>query len=142
MVKYSGDEVEVRVTTTEAGLDTASALTNVSGVEWHVAQEIEHVPVGLGSRLREPNERLISYSGKLERWHDETAVAGSANFRTAVGAFNQADLTLLYVEIKNKTSGKKVRLRKCKGSYSVPSVKPDGFMLETYDFIFSDIVEV
>ncbi len=141
MVKYSGDEVEVRVTTSEAALDTASALTNVSGVEWHVAQEIENVPVGLGSRLREPNERLIAYTGKLERWHDETAVAGSANFRTAVGAFNQADLTLLYVEVKNKTSGKKVRLRKCKGSYSAPSVKPDGFMLETYDFIFSDIVE-
>jgi hypothetical protein len=141
MVKYTGDEVEVRVAATENGLDTADVLTNVSSVEWNENPGIQKPAVGLGSRLKEVHETLLDYDGSIERWHDEVAVAGSSNFRTAVGAFQQGALPALYVEIKNKTSGKKVRFKKCKGPYSAPAVTPEGFMTETWNFDFEDISE-
>ncbi len=142
MVKYTGDEVEVRLAATQAGLTSATPLTNVSGVEWKVAQGVVVLPVGLGSRSTEAQEKLITYSGLIERWHDETPVAGYSNFRNAVQAFQTGIPNYLFVEIKNKTTGKKVQLSNCKGNYAGSKLTPDGFMMEAWDFFFETITEI
>ena len=144
MPKYSGDEVEVRIVTSDvdATYNAAAAVPQVSSAEWNTNQGIESVPVGLGSRLQTAEEKLIEYTGSIERWHDETVIAGSSTFRQLVGAFQQGALTDLFIEVKNKTTGKKVRLKKCIGNYSAPGVSPDGYMMETFDFTFEDIAEV
>ncbi len=142
MVKYTGDEVEVRIAATQAGLTSATPLTNVSGVEWKVAQGMAVLPVGLGSRLTEAQEKLITYSGVIDRWHDETAVAGFSNFRNAVQAFATGIPTYLFVEVKNKTTGKKVQLSNCKGNYTASKLTADGFMMEAWDFFFETITEI
>jgi hypothetical protein len=144
MPKYSGDEVEVRIVTTDtdATYAAASPVPQVSSVEWHVKQGRKKDPVGLGSRLKTVEETLIDYTGSLERWHSEDIIAGSQTFRQLVGAFQQSNLTPLFIEVKNKTTGKRVRLKKCKGDYDAPAVKPDGYMMDAYDFDFEDIAEV
>jgi len=139
MTKYRGKDVEVRIATTEGGLATANALTNVESVEWNPEQNVDRVPVGLGSRLKEVSEGLIDYTGSISRWHDKTAVAGSADFATAVGAYQQSSLTVLYVQVYNKVTGEKVVLKKCMGSYTRPVNSPSGYMMESWDFSFEDI---
>jgi hypothetical protein len=140
--KYSGTEVEIRIAATEVGLDTASPLTNIESIEWNVAQNVERLPKGLGFRSQEVREGLAEISGTISRWHDEIAVAGYSNFRTAVGAF-QVDTVInyLFVEVKNKSTGKKVRFKNCKGDYSAPAVATDGYMMEQWDFSAEDIAE-
>jgi hypothetical protein len=139
MAKYRGKDVEVRIAATEDDLATATALTNVESVEWNPEQNVDRVAVGLGSRLKETSEGLIDYTGSLSRWHDKTAVAGSADFATAVGAYQQESLTPLYVEVYNKVTGEKVVLKECKGSYTRPVDSPEGYVMETWDFSFEDI---
>jgi len=139
MVKYRGKDIEVRIATTEGGLATATALTNAESAEWNPEQNVDWPPVGLGSRLSEGSEGVIKYTGSLSRWHDKTAVAGSADFATAVGAYQQGSLTPLYVEIYNKVTGEKVVLKKCRGSYSRPVDSPEGYVMESWDFGFEDI---
>jgi len=139
MVKYRGQDVEVRIATSESGLDSASALTNVESVEWTPEQNVELAPVGIGSRLQETTEGLIEYTGSLSRWFDATAVAGASDFATAVGAYQQGALTPLYVEVKNKLTGEKVRFKKCKGTYTRPLDSPEGYIMESWDFSFEDV---
>lgn len=142
MPKYSGTEAEVRIAATEVGLDTASPLTNVESIEWNTAQNVKPLPKGLGFRSQEIREGLAEITGTISRWHDETAAAGYSNFRTAVGAFQvSTTINYLFVEIKNKTTGKKVRLLNCKGDYSAPSLSTDGYMMEAWDFSAEDIAE-
>jgi len=139
MVKHRGKDIEVRIATTEGGLATASALTNVESAEWTTEQNVDRAPVGLGSRLKELSEGLIDYTGSISRWHDKTAVAGSADFATAVGAYQQGSLTPLYVEIYNKVTGEKVVLKKCKGAYPRPIDSPEGYVMESWNFSFEGI---
>jgi hypothetical protein len=139
VTKLRGKDVEVRIATTENGLDSAEALTNVESIEWNPDQNVDRAPAGLGSRLKEVSEGLIDYTGSMSRWHDKTAVAGSTDFATAVGAYQQGALTPLYVEVYNKVTGEKVRLKKCKGTYSRPVDSPEGYVMEAWDFSFEDI---
>lgn len=139
MPKYTADEYELRVATTEAGLDSAPALSHWEHIEWSVGHGRKKVPVGIGSRLQEVHETLLDYSGSVSGWSVEGAVAGSADELTAFGAFQQGALTQLYVELKNKTSGAKYRLKKCKGDPAFTIDSPEGFAMWTWDFDFEDI---
>jgi hypothetical protein len=139
MPKYTADKFELRVATTENGLDTAPALSNWNMIKWKVSQDLKKVPVGINSRLKEVYETLIDYSGSADGWNDETAVAGSADILTALGAFQQAALTPLYIEIKNKSTSSKIRLKKVKGDVAPSIGSPDGFSMWAYDFHFEDI---
>jgi hypothetical protein len=139
MTKYTADKFELRVATTENGLDTAPALANWESIEWSVGQGRQKAPVGIGSRLQEVYETLLDYSGSVSGWYDETAVGGSADVLTAFGAFQQAALTQLYIEIKNKTTSSKIRLKKVKGDPSQTLSSPDGFSMWSVDFDFEDI---
>jgi hypothetical protein len=139
MVKYKGKDTEVRMATTEGGLASASALTNVESVEWNEEPNIDAAPVGLGSRLKDVSEGLIDYTGSISRWHDKVAAAGSSDFATAVGAYQQGSMTPLYVQVKNKITGELVVLKKCLGAYSRPVDSPEGYWMEAWDFKFEDI---
>jgi hypothetical protein len=139
MPKFTADEYELRAATTENGLDTAPALSHWQSIEYSVGQGRKKAPVGIGSRLQEVHETLIDYSGSVTGWSVEGTVAGSADELTAFGAFQQAALTALYLEIKNKTTSAKYRLKKCKGDVSFTIDSPEGFAMWTWDFDFEDI---
>lgn len=141
MPKYTADKFELRVATTENGLDTATALACWNSIKWKVAQGRKKAPVGIGSRLQEVYETLLDYSGSCDGWNDESAVAGSSDIATAFGAFQQGALTQLYFEVKNKTTSKKVRLKKVKGDFAPDIKAPDGYSMWAYDFDFEDISE-
>jgi hypothetical protein len=138
MPKFRGHEVEVRIATSEEGLATAPAIPYISSVEWEVDQGIESTPKGIGHRTQEVHEGLIEITGSIERDYDETAVAGSDTFAQAVGAYETGQLTPLYIEIKNKTTGSKDVIKRARGTYS-RSVDVDGYVTETWDFTAEEV---
>lgn len=138
MPKYRGSEVEVRIATSEEGLQTAPAIPYVTSVEFSVEQNVESTPKGLGYRTQEVREGLISITGSIEREYDETAVSGNDTFDKAVGAFESGSLTPLYIQIKNKTTNRTVTIKRARGEYS-ESVDVDGYVTQTYDFEAEEI---
>ena len=139
MVKYQAQNFELRLATTEDGLDTAPALANWESIEWTPNQGRKKAPVGIGSRLQEAYEGLLDYSGSCSGWNDEAPAGGSGDILTALGAFQQAALTRLYLEIKNKVTGSKIRLKKIIGDVTPSIPSPDGFSMWSYDFDFEDV---
>jgi len=143
LVKYDADEVEVRIGTSAANVGSAPALTNLQSIEYDPGQTFDQPPAGIGSRLSEVHEKIIKPKGSLKRWHDEVAVVcgGTGTLEKNVGAFTTAALTPLYIEIKNKTTSKKVTLAKCMGPYSKTLDSPEGYLEETWDFFFESLSE-
>ena len=139
MTKYTADKFELRLATTENGLDTAPALSSWESIEWAAKHGRQKVPVGINSRLQEVYETLLDYSGSCSGWYDEAAAGGSGDILTAFGAFQQSALTPLYIEIKNKSTSAKIRLKKVKGDPSHTIDSPDGFSMWSVDFDFEDI---
>jgi len=139
MPKYTADNFELRVATTENGLDAAPALSNWKSIKWSTKHGRKKVPVGINSRLQEVYETLLDYSGSADGWIDELEVAGSSDILTAFGAFQQGALTPLYIEIKNKATGTKIRLKRVKGDPAHTIDSPDGFSMWSWDFDFEDI---
>jgi hypothetical protein len=139
MPKYTADNFELRIATTENGLDTAPALSSWESIKWDVKQGRKKTPVGIGSRLQTVDETLLDYSGSASGWYDETAVGGSADALSAFGAFQQGTLTALYIEIKNKVTGAKIHLKKVKGDPGHSIDSPDGYSMWSFDFDFEDI---
>ena len=72
MTKYTADEYELRVATTELGLATAPALSGWDKVEPKVKQGRKKRPVGIGSRLQEVHETLLDYSGTVSGDYQES----------------------------------------------------------------------
>lgn len=130
--------MEVRIATSEEGLGTAPAIPYVTSVEFSVDQNVESTPKGLGFRMQEVHEGLISITGSIERYYDETAVSGSDTFDQLVGAYGTGSMTPLYIQIKNKTTNRAVIIKKAKGTYS-ESVDVDGYVTQTYDFEAEEI---
>jgi len=143
LVKYDGDEVEVRIGTSASNVITATPLTNLESIKYDSDPSVVEVPVGIGSRATEVHEKLVKYSGTISRWHDETSVVsgGTGTLAKNVGAFSTTALTPLYVEIKNKTTSRKVTLNGCLGKYTEDLKSPDGFLMESWDFKFSTATE-
>lgn len=145
MVKYDGDEVEVRIGTTAVNVLVANPLTNLESISYKVDQSIAEVAKGIGSRLTEVYEHLIKYTGTITRWNDELATlvsGGTGTLAANVGAFSgDVALTPLFVAIKNKTTSTVIMLCGCVGLYSEDLKSPDGFLMETWDFKFSSITK-
>jgi len=142
-VKYDGDEVEVRIGTSAENVGSAPALTNLQSVQYDDGQTFDQVADGIGSRLTGVHEKLIKPKGSIKRWHDEVPVVcgGTGTLEKNVGAFTTGALTPLYIEIKNKTTSKKVTLAKCMGPYSKNLDSPEGYVEETWDFFFESLSE-
>lgn len=141
MPRYKGKEVEVRIATSEAGLDNAPAIPYVTSVRWDVDKGVASVPKGLGSNLSEVYDGVVKYTGRIVRDFDETAVVpspGTDIFATLVGAWS-TDTPTLYIQVKNTATGRKDVLKKAKGKYSQDIGDVDGFVTETYDFEFEEI---
>src|SRR3990172_11833831 len=138
MTKYYAQNFEIRLATTENGLDTAPAVSNWESIDYSVGHNIQQAPVGIGSRLQELNETLLDYSGSVGGWYDETAAGGAADILSAFGAFQQSALTPLYIELKNKVTSSKIRLKKCKGDPADTIDSPDGVRMWSWDFKFED----
>ena len=143
MVKYDGDEVEVRIGISAVAAAAATPLTNLESISYKVDQGVTEVATGIGFRTTEVHEKLIKCTGTVTRWHDEVAVVsgGTGTLESNVGAFTTVALTPLFVEVKNKTSGRKTLLTGCIGLYSKDLKSPDGFLMETWDFKFSTLSE-
>ena len=139
MTKYTADEYELRVATTELGLDTASVLSGWDKVEVKVKQGRKKRPVGIGSRLQEIHETLLDYSGSASGDLQESALAGSGDELTALGMFQSGAVTALYIELKNKTTGSKIHLCKCKGDPALSIGSPEAFVTWAWDFDFESI---
>jgi hypothetical protein len=139
MVKYLGKDYEMRLATTEGGLATAPALSRWESINTKTGQGRKKSPDGLGSRLTEVNVGLLDYSGSATGWYDETAAGGSADILTAFGMFEQADVTPLYVQLKNKKTGSLITLKKCTGDAALKVDSPEGFAMWSWEFDFEDI---
>ena len=139
MTKYTADEYELRAATTEAGLDSAPALTGWQKISIKEKQGRKIRPDGIGSRLQQVHETLLTYSGSASSDLQESPMAGSGDELTALGMFQQGALTPLYVELKNKTTGMKIRLKRCKGDVALDIDSPEGFSMWSWDFDFEDI---
>jgi hypothetical protein len=137
--KYDGDEVEVRVGTSASNVATAPVLTNLESISYKVDQGVTEVAVGISSRGTEVHEKLVKCTGAISRWVDELAVVsgGTGTFSHNIGAFTIGALTPLFIEIKNKTTGRKELLSNCLGNYAPDLKSPDGFLMETWDFKFN-----
>lgn len=140
MPVYYGKDHEVRVGTTEAGCSASAALPWFRRAEWKVDPNIQRVPVGFGSNLKEPHATLLDYTGTIEFEVDETHIGqGTEEAALTFEADVTGSRTPLYIEIKNIVTGAKVMLKECLGSYneSIPDV--DGIKHGTYDFSFSTV---
>jgi hypothetical protein len=141
--KYDADEVEVRIGTNSANVSSAPPVTNLESIKYDSDPNITEVPVGIGSRGTEVYEKLTKLVGGITRWHDEVSGVSGATGTLAktVGAFTLAALTPLWIEIKNKTTGRKVTLNNCLGKYSSDLKAADAFLMESWDFKFNTITE-
>lgn len=142
LVKYDGDEVEVRIGTSATNVLTATPITNLESITYKADQSVTEVAKGIGSRLTEVYEHLIKYTGTITRWVDELSEVsgGTGSLATNVGAFSgDVPLTPLFVTIKNKTTSTVIMLCGCIGLYSEDLKSPDAFLMETWDFKFSSI---
>lgn len=143
MPKYDADEVEVRIGTSSANVSTAPPLTNLESIKYDSDPNITEVPVGIGSRGTEVYEKLTKFTGGITRWHDELSDVSGATGTLAntVGAFTLAALTPLWIQIKNKTTGRKVTLNNCLGKYTEDLKSADAFLMEAWDFKFNTLTE-
>jgi hypothetical protein len=137
MVRYKGKDIEVRIATSESGLDTAPVIPYVTSVRWSKDAGVASKPKGFGYNTMEVSDGLVRYSGRITREYDETAVESTNIFAQAVGAFSTTT-PMLYIQIKNKVTGRKDVLKKCMGKYSQDQPDVDGFITETYDFEFEE----
>lgn len=142
MTKYDGDEIEVRIGSSSSNVTSAPPLTNVESIKWDEDPGVVEVPVGLGSQATEVYDKLVKYAGTLTRWHDELSeVSGATGTLAAtVGAFTNPKVPL-WVQIKNKTTGRKETLNNCIGKYSTDTKSVDAFKMEAWDFKFNTATE-
>jgi hypothetical protein len=143
LVKYDGDEVEVRIGTSAANVTTAPPLTNVESITWNEDPTVTEVPVGMGSQATEVYDKLVKYVGAITRWHDEllNQVSGTTGTLAAtIGAFSPTRVPL-WIQIKNKTTGRKETLNNCLGKYVTDTKSVDAFKMETFDFKFNTATE-
>jgi hypothetical protein len=139
MTKYTADEYELRVATSEAGLASAPVLSGWQKLSTKVKQGRKKRPNGIGSRLQEVHATLLDYSGSISGDYQESAIAGSTDELTAFGMFQQGALTPLYIELKNKVTGTKIHLCKCTGDAAISIDSPEAFVTWAWDFDFEDI---
>ena len=141
-MKYDGDEVEVRIGTSVSNVSTAPALTNLESISWNEDPKVVAVAVGVGSQATEVHDKLVEYAGAISRWHDELSVVsgGTGTLASNVGAFVNPKVPL-WIEIKNKTTSRKVTLNNCLGKYTNDLKSPDGFLMEAWDFKFNSASE-
>jgi hypothetical protein len=139
MTKYTADEYEIRVTTSEADLASAPVLSGWQKLNVKVKQGRKKHPDGIGSRLNRVKATLLDYSGSISADLQECAFAGSSDELTALGMFQQGALTPLYIELKNKITGTKIHLCKCTGDPAVSIDTPEAFVTWAWDFDFEDI---
>jgi hypothetical protein len=140
-IYLGGDEVEVRIGTTASAVTSNTAIPYINSVTLSPSQNLEEVPKGLGQgRTQEVHEKLVSLTGTIERFYDETTVSQTDDFAEVVDSFGTGDITGLYLQVKNKTTSKTWLFSGVKGEYSQDS-PVDGFVSETYDW-FAEGVSV
>lgn len=104
-------------------------------ITWKVDQGVVLVPSGLGTRATVPKEGVQKLSGTVVRDYDEETVDGTNDFATECNAFETEALTRHWMELKNKTTGKKYQFGNVIGNCepaTAPSV--DGIATQRFDF--------
>jgi hypothetical protein len=142
MPKFTGQNSQVRMATTEEGLLTAPIITNVQSVEWDADPSIAADAKGMGfGRTTEVYEGLLYYTGSMERDHDAEPVVpspGTTTFAQMVEAYQTSTMTKLYIEVTDLDTGEVHTLKKALGKYHI--TKPiDAKQSETYDFKFEEL---
>jgi hypothetical protein len=114
---------------------TNTAIPYINSLSIDPNPNLEEVPKGLGyGRLQEVREKLLSLSGSIGRFYDETTVSETDDFEETVQAFETGTITGLWLRIKNTTTSKIYLFEGVKGHLSQDS-PVDGFVSETYDWM-------
>jgi hypothetical protein len=137
MPVYDGNEWEVRIATTEAGLANATAIPYVRNWSEDRDPGIEQVPKGMGyGRGKEVHETLTELTGSLEKTYCETGLAVQSPWGSANSPFGEiANIAGVqwWLEFKNKVTGKKVQFGGVIGHYTHDHAEDD-FGSETWDW--------
>jgi hypothetical protein len=144
MVKYRGENTEVRIAATEAELASAPIITNIQSIEWDFDQNIDAQPKGLGEgRGMDVSEGHAVITGNITRRYDTVPVVPSpatTTFEDMVQGHEMGDLDFRYIKVTDTDTGEIHILKKVKGKYDTS--KPlDGYKEETYDFRVEEVTK-
>jgi len=133
---YDGNEWEVRIATTQAGLANATKIPWVKSWSEDRDPGIQQVPKGMGyGRGKEVHETLTEWTGSLEKTYDDTLLvvqspmAPSSPFAVIACMEDVA----WWLEFKNKVSGEKKQFSGVHGHYTHDHAEDD-FGTETWDW--------
>jgi len=133
---YDGNEWEVRIATTQAGLAEATKIPFVKNWSEAKSKGIKQVPKGMGhGRGKEVHETLIEYTGSLEKTYCDTLLAVQSPW-TPISPFGEIacmEDVAWWLEFKNKITGKKIQFGGVHGDYEHPHAEDD-FGTETWDW--------
>ena len=145
MVKYLGKDVTVRIAASTAAVATAVAVSNIQSIEFNANQNIQTAAKGIGQgRATEVYEGLQEFTGNVALWYDAAAIEGGSildGFVQATTALGSSSLTKRFVEVRHSTAGT-YRLKNVLGSWRASTPSTDGFVSQTYDFLFEDLEKI
>jgi len=143
MVKYRGENSEVRIAATEEALETAPIIPNIQSIEWDFDQNIDAQPKGLGEgRGEDVSEGHVHITGNITKWYDTVPVVpspGTTTFRTMVQGREMGALSFRYIKVTDTDTGEVHVLKKVKGKYN-ESRPLDRYKEETYDFVAEEVI--
>jgi hypothetical protein len=144
MVKYRGENSEVRIAATEGDLASAPIITNIQSIEWDFEQNIDAQPKGLGEgRGKDVSEEHVDITGNITKWYDTVPVVpspGTTTFEDMVQGHEMGDLDFRYIKVTDTDTGEIHTLKKVKGKYNT-SRPLDGYKEETYDFVAEEVTK-
>jgi len=130
MPLYDGNEWEVRIAATQAGLATATKIPFVKSWSYARSAGIVQVPKGMGyGRGKEVHETLREYTGSLEKTYDDSGIVGNSPF----GEIACMEDVGWWLEFKNSIANKKFQFGGVHGDYEHPHAEDD-FGTETWDW--------
>jgi len=137
MPLYDGNNWEVRIATTQAGLLDATIIPYVKNWSEDRNPGIKQVAKGMGKgRGKEVHETLTELTGNLEKTYCDTLLAVESPFSSVNSPFGEIatmEDVAWWLEFKNKISGKKIQFGGVHGKYNHPHVEDD-FGTETWDW--------
>ena len=142
MVKYRGENSEVRIAATEADLASAPIITNIQTIEWDFDQNIDAQPKGVGEgRGEDVSEGHVHITGNITKWYDTVPVVpspGTTTFRSMVQGHEMGALSYRYIKVTDTDTGEIYVLKRVKGKYNT-SRPLDDYKDETYDFVAEEV---
>jgi len=134
---YDGNEWEIRIATTQAGLANATKIPYVKNWSEDRDPGIVQVPKGQGyGRGKEVHETLTEITGSLEKGYCDTLLAVQSPWTPGISPFGELacmEDIAWWLEFKNSISGDKIQFGGVHGKYHHDHAEDD-FGTETWDW--------